>query len=191
MPDEREPTIAVEAELTGNRVALRVERVRLDDGTEALRDVVAHPNSVVIVPVDEDGDVVLVRQYRKAAGRELLELPAGVLNDGETSPLDAARRELREETGLDAERIIPLGDFFAAPGSMSEQLFSFLATGLFPNPLPADEDERIEVERVPFMRLVSMARLGEVHDAKTLASLLLAQPHVAAIMRAAARESGG
>ena len=189
MPDEREPTIAVEAELTGNRVALRVERVRLDDGTEALRDVVAHPNSVVIVPVDEDGDVVLVRQYRKAAGRELLELPAGVLNDGETSPLDAARRELREETGLDAERIIPLGDFFAAPGSMSEQLFSFLATGLFPNPLPADEDERIEVERVPFMRLVSMARLGEVHDAKTLASLLLAQPHVAAMMRAAARES--
>ena len=191
MPDEREPTIAVEAELTGNRVALRVERVRLDDGTEALRDVVAHPNSVVIVPVDANGDVVLVRQYRKAAGRDLLELPAGVLNDDETSPLDAARRELREETGLDAERIIPLGDFFAAPGSMSEQLFSFLATGLFPNPLPADEDERIEVERVPFMRLVSMARLGEVHDAKTLASLLLAQPHVAAMMRAAARESGG
>ena len=191
MPDEREPTIAVEAELTGNRVALRVERVRLDDGTEALRDVVAHPNSVVIVPVDANGDVVLVRQYRKAAERELLELPAGVLNEGETSPLDAARRELREETGLDAERIIPLGDFFAAPGSMSEQLFSFLATGLFPNPLPADEDERIEVERVPFMQLVSMARLGELHDAKTLASLLLAQPHVAAMMRAAARGSGG
>ena len=180
MADEREPTVAVEGEFVGKRVTVRVERVRLDDGSEALRDIVHHPNSVVIVPVDADGNVVLVRQYRKAAGRELLELPAGVMNADEQDPMAAARRELREETGLNCERLSALGDFFAAPGSMSEQLFSFIATGLFEDPLPADADERIEVVRIPFERLVEMARDGQVNDAKTLASMMLAAAYVAA-----------
>lgn len=177
MADEPERTIAVERELIGQRVTLRVERVVLQDGKETLRDVVHHPSSVVIVPLEDNGDVVMVRQYRKAARRELLEFPAGVMEHDE-SPLDAARRELREETGLDAENLLELGNFFAAPGSMTERLYSFLATGLFPNPLAPDDDERITLERMPFAEAVRLARAGELNDAKTLASLLLAAPYV-------------
>lgn len=174
---EPERTIATEAELTGSRVTLRIERVRLQDGTETVRDIVHHPNSVTIVPVDDAGNVVMVRQYRKAAGRELLELPAGVI-DGDELPHDAARRELREETGLDAAELSELGAFFASPGAMTECLYSFIATGLYDSPLPADEDERISVERVPFWDAVELARSGGINDAKTLASLLLAEPRV-------------
>ena len=177
MVDEPERTIAVERELVGKRVTLRVERVVLQDGTETLRDIVQHPSSVVIVPLEDDGNVVMVRQYRKAAGRELLEFPAGVMEEDAT-PLDAARRELREETGLDATELVEIGNFFAAPGSMTERLHSFLATGLFANPLSPDEDERITLERLPFAEVVRMARAGELNDAKSLASLLLAAPHV-------------
>ncbi len=177
MADEPERTVAVERELVGRRVTLRVERVVLQDGTETLRDIVQHPSSVVIVPLEDDGNVVMVRQYRKAAGRELLEFPAGVMEE-DASPLEAARRELREETGLDATELIELGNFFAAPGSMTERLYSFLATGLFPNPLAPDEDERITLERMPFAEAVRLARAGELNDAKSLASLMLAAPHV-------------
>ena len=124
MVSEPERTVAVESELAGRRVTLRVERVVLEDGTETVRDVVQHPNSVVIVPLEDDGSVVMVRQYRKAAGRELLEFPAGMI-EGDASPVDAARRELREETGLDARELIELGSFFAAPGSLTERLHAF------------------------------------------------------------------
>ena len=133
---EHEPTIAIEREFVGRRVRVQVERVRLDDGTETLRDMVYHPDSVVIVPLDDDGNLVMVRQYRKAAGRELLELPAGVMDPGDASPLEAARRELREETGLDADDLLALGNFFAAPGSLTERLYSYLARGLRVSPLP-------------------------------------------------------
>ena len=177
MVSEPERTVAVESELAGRRVTLRVERVVLEDGTETVRDVVQHPNSVVIVPLEDDGSVVMVRQYRKAAGRELLEFPAGMI-EGDASPVDAARRELREETGLDARELIELGSFFAAPGSLTERLHAFLAKGLFPNPLAPDDDERITPERVPFAEAVRLARADELNDAKTLASLLLAAPHV-------------
>ena len=177
MADEAERAIAVEGEFAGKRVTLRVERVRLADGSETIRDVVRHPNSVVIAPVDADGALVMVRQHRHAAGRELLELPAGVI-EGDASIEAAARRELREETGLDAAELAPIGDFFAAPGSMTERLYAFLAVGLFPNPLSPDDDERIAVERVSFAEAVRMAQAGELNDAKTLATLLLAAPHV-------------
>lgn len=177
MADDVVRVVAVESELVGQRTTLRVERLVLPDGTETLRDTLYHPDSVAILPLDDNGDVVMVRQYRNAAGRELLELPAGAMESDEL-PVDAARRELREETGLDATELIELGNFFAAPGSMTERLHSFLATGLFPNPLAPDDDERIVVERMPFAEAVRRARAGELNDAKTLASLLLAAPHV-------------
>ena len=177
MADDVVRVLSVHGQLAGRRSMLRVERIVLPDGTETVRDTLYHPDSVAILPLDDNGDVVMVRQYRNAAGRELLELPAGAI-EGDEPPIDAARRELREETGLDATELIELGSFFASPGSMTERLHAFLARGLFPNPLAPDDDERIEVERVPFAEAVRLARAGELNDAKTLASLLLAGPYV-------------
>ncbi len=170
-------TISVESELVGRRTTLRVERLLLLDGTETLRDTLYHPNSVAILPLENNGDVVMVRQYRKAAGTELLELPAGVIENDEP-PLDAARRELREETGLDAEELTAVGNFFPSPGSTTERLYAFMARGLFPSPLAPDADERVSIERVPFAEAVRMARAGTLNDAKTIAALLLVSPYV-------------
>ena len=177
MADDAVRVLAVQGQLVGRRTTLRVERLVLPDGTETVRDTLYHPDSVAILPLEDNGDIVMVRQYRSAAGRELLELPAGVIERDEP-PIEAARRELREETGLDARELVALGSFFASPGSMTERLHSFLATSLFANPLAPDDDERITLERVPFTEAVRMARAGELNDAKTLASLLLAAPHV-------------
>ena len=177
MADDVVRVLSVHGQLIGRRTTLRVERLVLPDGTETMRDTLYHPDSVAILPLDDDGNVVMVRQYRSAAGQELLELPAGVI-EGDEPPLDAARRELREETGLDARELVELGSFFASPGSMTERLHSFLAKGLFANPLAPDDDERITLERMPFAEAVRLARAGELNDAKTLASLLLAAPHV-------------
>jgi ADP-ribose pyrophosphatase len=171
---EPEETLSTERVFEGKRISVRVERVRLPDGTESTRDIVDHPDAVVIVPIADNGDVLFVRQYRKAPDVELLELPAGVMDPGET-PLEAAQRELREETGFAASELVEMGSFYSAPGTMTECLYSFLATGLVADPLPADFDERLELVRMPFDTALDQARAGALHDAKTLASLLLAE----------------
>ena len=175
--DQTEPTIRVLNEYKGTRVNVRQEVILLDDGTESVRDVIYHPNSVVIVPIDEGQNIVMVRQFRKAADLVLLELPAGVIDDDD-SILEAARRELREETGLDAGKLVLLGEFFAAPGTLTEKLYAYYATDLYSSPLPPDEDERISLERIPYKRLMEMVDAGEVIDGKTLASLLLVRKHL-------------
>ena len=173
-----EVTVSSERKYEGKRISVRLEHVRLSDGTESTRDIVDHPNAVVILAVDDDGNVLFVRQYRKAPEVELLELPAGVMDPGEMDPLKSAQRELREETGYAAGELIPLGSFYSAPGTMTELLYCFLARHLTYDPLPADDDERIELERMSFAEAVSAARLGGVRDSKTLASLFLAVPYV-------------
>ena len=172
--DQTEPTIRVIAEYVGSRVVVRQEVVQLDDGNESTRDVIYHPNSIVVLPVDEDQNIVMVRQFRKAAGMKLLELPAGVV-ENDTSLLDAARRELREETGLNAGRLLLLGDFYAAPGTLTERLYAYYADALYVDPLPADHDERIIVERYSYQALKDMIFSGEVIDSKTIATLFLGQ----------------
>ena len=174
---EPEVTISSELVFQQERVSVRVDRVRLADGAEGTRYVIDVPEVVVIVAVDADGDLLLVRQYRRQIERDLLELPAGVIEPGE-APVDAAQRELREETGYAAAQLTEIGGFYAAPGTMSEYLHAFLATGLTNDPLPADDDERIVLERIPLAEAMVRARAGELHDGKTLATLLLAERHL-------------
>lgn len=154
----------------GKVVSLRVDEIGLLQGGVAVREVVEHPGAVVIVALDDEDAVLLVRQYRHPIGRYLLELPAGGLEDGE-DPLSAAKRELREEVGMEAREWRPLGSFFSSPGFVNERLHAFLARGLYSVPGDPDDDEDISVVRYPLRELLQ--HLAETPDAKTLATLCL------------------
>jgi ADP-ribose pyrophosphatase len=159
----------------GKIVRLRVDEVELSGGRTATREVVDSPGAVVIAAVDAEDRVCLVEQHRYAVGRDLLELPAGMIEPGE-APLETARRELREETGLAAERWDSLGSFFSSPGFVGEQLHAFLACGLRAGDADPDEDEDLQVVWRPLERLLTDP--AEIVDGKTLATLLLIQAHV-------------
>lgn len=131
---------------------------------------VQHPGAVVLVPV-LDGSVLLVRQYRHATGKDLLELPAGTLEVGE-EPIATARRELQEECGYLPRRLEPLGQLYAAPGYSSEVYHFFRAEDLVPSRLPADDDEDIEIVAMPLERAIETAMQGGFHDAKTALGIL-------------------
>ena len=159
----------------GRVVHLDVDRVRLADGTEAVREVVRHPGAAVIVPVLDDGRVLLVRQFRYPTGGVLLELPAGTVAAADADPLECARRELAEETGHRAAEWRHLATFFSAPGFTDERVHCYLARRLeTTSEGRLDEDERIDVVAVPLAEAEAMARRGELHDAKTIAGVLLA-----------------
>jgi ADP-ribose pyrophosphatase len=132
---------------------------------------------VTLVPVDDQGNILFVRQYRLGAGRNLLELPAGTLEPDEP-PEVSAEREIREETGMGAGEIRALGTFYMAPGYSTERMFVYLVTDLFPDRLEGDEDEFLQVEAVPVARAYDMIRSGELVDGKSIASLLMAQPYL-------------
>ena len=145
----------------GRAFTIRRDTLRLPDGRETKFDIVEHVGSVIIIPLDDRGNLLFVRQYRHAAGLDLLELPAGTLDKGE-APEACAHREIREETGMAAGHMEHLGGFY-------------LATDLRPDPLEADADEFLTLEYIPVPRAMAIARRAEILDAKTLAALLLAQ----------------
>jgi ADP-ribose pyrophosphatase len=157
---------------------VRQDRVRLPNGKVMQLDIVDHPVAVVLVPVDAQGNIWLIRQYRHSAGEEILELPAGVTEPNEPVE-ESARRELREEIGMQANTIRQIGEFFIAPGYTTDYLYIYLATDLTPAPLPKDEDEFIEVVPTPISETFTMVKNGQIRDAKTLAALLLATPYLA------------
>jgi ADP-ribose pyrophosphatase len=159
----------------GRAFKLRNLLARLPDVKERTFNMVYHTGSVTIVPVDEQGNIWFVRQYRLGAGQELLELPAGTREEGEDH-LECARREVREETGMAARELTLLTDVFLAPGYSTEHMYLYLATDLYPAPLEGDEDEFLKVEAIPIKRVLEMAHQGEIHDAKSLAALLAALP---------------
>jgi len=162
---------------SGRVLRLEVDRVRMPDGGESVREVVRHRGAAVVLPILDDGRVVLVRQFRYPIGEALLELPAGTLEPGE-DPMVCAARELTEETGYAATSVTPLGRFFAAPGYTDEGLQAVLATGLqLTNDAEPDPDEIIETEVVEVDDLVSRIVAGEIRDSKTLATILLARVH--------------
>ena len=156
----------------GRAVNLRVDQVRANNGAFQM-EVLEHMGGVAVVPIDHDDKVWMVRQYRHAVEKVLLEIPAGTVKLGEDYAVCAAR-ELQEEVGMKADKLDLIGEFFLAPGYSSELMRLYLATGLAPSPLPPDEDEEIAVEKVPFVEAVQMAIRGELYDAKSIAGLLLA-----------------
>lgn len=169
----REQRVSGQRVWGGRLLAIDVDRVRLADGSEAVREVVRHAGAVVIVARDREDRVLLVSQFRYAVGRTLLELPAGTLGAGE-EPLACARRELAEEAGSAAQRWTALARFYSAPGFCDEELHCFLAEDLSPAVGHADPDERIEVVPVSLDRALELVEGGEIRDAKSVAGLLLA-----------------
>ena len=158
---------------SGRAFGVRVDRIRLADGRETALEIVEHVGSVAIVPLADDGGIWFVRQYRHAAGRDLLELPAGTLNPGE-DPAVCADRELREEIGMRGDRLIRIGGFFLAPGYATEYMDVFLASGLHPDRLPGDEDEVLFPEKYSREEVERMLESGKFEDAKTVAALAVA-----------------
>ena len=163
--------------LQGRAFKIRRDYLKTPDGRETKLEIIEHGGSVVIIPVDDENNLLFVRQYRHAARGDLLELPAGTRDDDE--PYEAcAAREIREETGMEAGKLQKVGEFYLAPGYSTEFMAVFLATGLKENPLPADDDEFLQVERIPLKKAIEMAEHGDVPDAKSLAALLLARPYL-------------
>jgi len=150
---------------------VRRDRVSEPGGVVAIREVVTHNGSVVVLPVFDDGSILLIRQYRHAANRFLWELVAGRIERGE-SLATGARRELIEETGYTARRMKKLFHFFPSPGVMTEQMFVFLATGLTLGAATPDEDERITSRRFPLAAVERMIERGKIHDGKTISAVL-------------------
>ena len=152
-------------------MGLRVDTLRYASGRKGTIDIVEHPGGVTIVAFDDEGRLLLVRQYRHSAGRDLLELPAGTLDPGET-PEACAERELQEETGYRPGRMERLGGFYSAPGYCDEYLHVFLCTELVESRLEGDE-ESIHLERLSLEKALEMVAAGEIEDAKTVGALLL------------------
>ncbi len=157
----------------GRILNLRLDTVRLNDGKEAIREIIEHPGAAVIVPVDAEGNVLLVRQYRHAVGREMLEVPAGTLEQGEP-PDQAAVRELKEETGCSAQRFDLLAAFYSSPGILTERMHVYLARDLTEGESKPESDEDLHLSKIPLRQALGMVGRGEIQDAKSIIGLLLA-----------------
>ena len=166
--------IKSETIMQGRVFKIRRDYLKTPDGLETKLEIIEHGGSVIIIPIDYEGDMLLVRQYRHATGQDMLELPAGT-RDGDESYDGCAAREIREETGMEAGKLEKIGEFYLAPGYSTEFMVVFLATDLKHNPLDPDEDEVLSVEKIPINKVLEMAEIGKVQDAKSLAALFLAK----------------
>ena len=160
---------------------IRIDEIQ-DGDISYKREIVVHKGSAVIMPVFADGTVALVRQYRHAAGKDLLEIPAGTLDPNESPEIGAAR-ELEEEIGVTAGKIELLTEFYVSPGFLTEKMWVYLATDLTETQQNLEEDEHLTVERHGFERLYEMIKAGEIEDAKTIAAILIAGPRFGEIFR--------
>ena len=172
--DLAETTLRREEKFRGKIVSVRVDEVRLPDGSTSVREVVEHTGGAAVLPLDEENRVLAVRQYRYVFGRPLREIPAGKLDAGE-DPAAAALRELKEETGAVPEEFVSLGSVLPSPGCYGERLYLYLARGLRMEEQRLDEGEFLNVERIPFDEMLRRCLSGEIEDAKTVVAVLKAK----------------
>ena len=158
---------------TGSVFSVERDRLREENGSEIVREVVRHAGGAGCLPLFDDGRVALVKQYRHPARRELLEIPAGRIEAGET-PVECAAREVEQEIGFRVGRIEPLAEFYSTPGFCEERLYVYLATELEQAEQNLDHDEFVEIVYLPLTEAVAMAERGEIEDSKTIIALLLA-----------------
>ncbi len=173
-PDRKqlaEETIGSQSIYSGKILSLRRDTIKIRDGKVAIREIVEHGGAVGIVPFTDEGKIILVKQFRKATNKELVEIPAGTLERGE-DPIKCASRELEEETGYVASEIRRIISFYLAPGYSTEIMHIFHASGLRKTRQKLEEDEEVELINVELDEAISMVRRNEIEDAKTITSLL-------------------
>ena len=167
----KEKIVSSKQIFSGRAVSLRVDTVELPSGRQTTREIVDHAECIVAIPIDEKGNVLLVRQFRHPVGKKLLELPAGGIEEKET-PEDAVRRELQEEIGYLPNKVKALGGFYSSPGFCTEYLYLYIATNLTPSRLVASDTEKIEVVPMPLADIPDLIASGEICDSKSIAGLL-------------------
>ena len=175
----KEKTLASKAIFNGKVIQLHVDTVDVGQGRTATREIARHPGAAAIVALTDRQEVIMVTQYRKAIEQELLEIPAGKLDDGE-DPLTCAKRELVEETGYSARRWVKLLSFYTSPGFCNEEITIYLARGLERlSEEPEDQDEISSVQLFPLDDLLRSALHQEIKDAKTIAGIYAANAYLA------------
>jgi len=167
-----EETLSSRKVFEGRALKLRVDSVKLPNGRKTTREIVEHENCVAIVALDDADNILLVKQFRKPVEKELLEIPAGGIDPGE-SPEDAVRREMREETGFLPQKVEKMGGFYSSPGFCTEYLYLYLATDLVSSPLQAEDSENISLVRVPLAEILGLIASDAIVDAKSIAGLLV------------------
>ncbi len=168
-----EKTMKSEKIYEGKVLNLRIDTVELPDKKYSKREIVEHPGAVAIAPITDDGHVILVKQYRKAIEKEILEIPAGKIEIGE-DPKSCAIRELKEETGITAEKVELMFEYYTSPGFCDEKMYFFIAKDLVEGEAKPDTDEYIEVEKIKLEELVAKVNKGEIVDSKTIIGILTA-----------------
>jgi ADP-ribose pyrophosphatase len=170
--DFEEKTLESEYIYKGKIISLKKDTVSLPNGHKATREVVEHPGGVCVAPLTKDGELIFVRQYRYPYAEELLELPAGKLDRVGEDPLECGKRELREETGASAEKYTFLGKLYPSPGYFNEVLYLYLAQELTDGEQQPDEDEFLDVVKIPLEKAVQMVMANEITDGKTQTAIL-------------------
>jgi ADP-ribose pyrophosphatase len=166
-----EETLSSKRIFEGRALNLRVDTVRTIDGRRSTREVVEHAPCIAVIAIDGSGNVLLVRQYRQAPGKDLLEIPAGGIDAGEDPPT-AVVREMQEETGYRPQKVTRLCGFYSSPGFCDEYLHLFLAEDLTPGRRHAEDTPGIEVVPVPLAEVPALLASGKVEDSKSIAGLL-------------------
>lgn len=169
-----EKTMKSEKVYDGKMLNLRIDTVELPDKKYSKREIVEHPGSVCIVPINDNNEIYLVKQYRKAIDKEILEIPAGKIEIGE-EPKDCAIRELKEETGLKAGNYEYVLEFYSSPGFCNEKMHLFIAKDLEEGKATPDIDEYIDIEKVKLEKLLHMVEIGEINDSKTIIGIQMVE----------------